>query len=171
MRLMRSAEKTVSRIVTAAGMGSIVLLGIMMMLTVVDVALRYLFHRPIYGGMELTEYLMVCVGTLGLAWCAKEGAHIRVDLVVSRLPQTAQKVLDVVNYILVVFVAGIIASQAFLRFMVVRRLGVASPMLDIPQYPFLIVVSISYLLLFLISIMFLIHSISSLIAKSKEEKK
>lgn len=166
MRLAHSAEKIISRIVTVAGMGSIVLLGIMMMLTVVDVTLRYLFARPIHGGMELTEYLMVCVGTLGLAWCALQGAHIKVDLIVSKFPQRAQKVIDSINYFLVIFIAGIIASQTFMRSAVVRQLGVASSMLDIPQYPFVLVASFSYLLLFLASIMLLIHAISSLISKA-----
>ncbi|MDH5364696.1 MAG: TRAP transporter small permease [Dehalococcoidia bacterium] len=165
MRLAYSAEKIVSRIVRLAGMGSIVLLGIMMMLTVVDVVLRYLFSRPIRGGMELTEYLMVCVGTLGLAWCALQLAHIKVDLVVSKFPQTAQKVIDSLNYLLVIAVSGLIASQTFMRSVVVRQLGVASAMLDVPQYPFVLVVSFSYFLLFLASIMLLIHSISKVVKK------
>lgn len=168
MRLARSAEKIVSRVVKASGMGSIVLLVMMMLLTVLDVTLRRLFAQPIRGSMELTEYLMVCVGTLGLAWCASQGAHIKVDLIVSKLPLKAQKVIDSFNYLLVIGVSGLIASQTFVRSGVVRNLGVASAMLDIPQYPFLLVVSFSYLLLFLTSIMLLIHAISSLIAKVGE---
>jgi TRAP-type C4-dicarboxylate transport system permease small subunit len=165
MRLAHSAEKIVSRIVKASGMASIVLLGVMMMLTVVDVTLRYLFDSPILGSMELTEYIMVCVGTLGLAWCALQGAHIKVDLIVGRLPQKAQKVLDSFNYILVIGVSLLITSQTFLRAGIVRRLGMASAMLDIPQYPFLLVVSFSYLLLFAAAIMLLIYAIASLISK------
>jgi len=150
-------------------MGSIVLLGIMMMLTVVDVFLRYLFNQPIKGSMELTEYLMVCVGTLGLAWCALQGAHIKVELIVSKLPQRAQKVIDSFNYILLIAVSGIIASQTFMRAETVRRLGVSSAMLEIPQHPFVLVVSFSYLLLFLTSIMLLIYAISSLISKGAKK--
>jgi TRAP-type C4-dicarboxylate transport system permease small subunit len=165
MRLARSVEKIVSRIVKTSGMASIVLLGVMMMLTVVDVTLRYLFDSPILGSMELTEYIMVCVGTLGLAWCALQGAHIKVDLIVSRLPTKAQNVLDSINYILVIGVSGLIVAQTFLRAGIVRRLGMASAMLDIPQYPFLLVVSFSYLLLLAAAIMLLIYAIASLIAK------
>jgi TRAP-type C4-dicarboxylate transport system permease small subunit len=138
---------------------------VMMMLTVVDVTLRYLFDSPILGSMELTEYIMVCVGTLGLAWCALQGAHIKVDLIVSRLPTKAQNVLDSINYILVIGVSGLIVAQTFLRAGIVRRLGMASAMLDIPQYPFLLVVSFSYLLLLAAAIMLLIYAIASLIAK------
>ncbi len=169
MRLVYSVEKIVSRVVKVVGIGAMLLLGVMMLLTVADVTLRYLFAKPIYGGMELTEYLMVCVGTLGLAWCALQGAHIKVDLIVSRLPPTAQKVTDIINYLVVIGVCGVIASQAFLRAKVVQNLGVDSPVLDIPQYPFVLVVSFSYLLLFLISIVLLIHSISSLMVKVQKK--
>jgi len=169
MRLGHSPERILNRIVTVAGMGSTVLLGIMMMLTVVDVVLRYVFSRPIQGSMELTEYLMVCVGTLGLAWCALQGAHIKVDLIVNRFPQRFQKVIDSFNYLLLIGVAGIIASQTFMRANTVRELGVASAMLEVPQYPFVLVTSFSYLLLFLASIMLLVHAISSLISKAVEK--
>lgn len=166
MQLAHSAEKAVSRIVKAFGMASVVLLAVMMMLTVVDVTLRYLFDSPIIGGMELTEYIMVCVGTLGLAWCALQGAHIKVELIVSRFPPRLQKVMDSFNYILLIAVSGLIASQTFVRAGTVRELGVASAMLDVPQYPFVLVSSFSYLLLFLTSIMLIIHAISSLVSKA-----
>lgn len=150
-------------------MGSTMLLGIMMMLTVVDVVLRYVFDRPLMGSMELTEYLMVCVGTLGLAWCALEGAHIKVELIVSKFPQRLQKFVDSFNYILLMGVSGLIASQTFMRAGTVRKLGVASAMLDVPQYPFVLVSSFSYLLLFLTSIMLLIHTILSLVSRAVEK--
>jgi len=150
-------------------MGSTVLLVIMMLLTVADVILRYFLDSPIHGSMELTEFLMVCVGTLGLAWCALQGGHIKVDLIVSRFPQRAQKFIDSFNYLLVIAISGIIASQTFMRAGTVRQLGVASAMLDIPQYPFLLLVSFSYLLLFLTSITLLIHAISSMISKAVKE--
>ncbi len=169
MQLRNSTERIFKRIITVAGMGSTALLGIMMMLTVADVVLRYVFNRPLMGSMELTEYLMVCVGTLGLAWCALEGAHIKVEIIVSKFPQRLQKFVDSFNYILLVGVSGLIASQTFMRAGTVRKLGVASAMLDVPQYPFVLVSSFSYLLLFLTSIMLLIHTILSLVSRAVEK--
>ena len=169
MRLGHSAEKIVTWIVTAAGIGSTVLLIVMMMLTVTDVLLRYVFDQPIKGSMELTEYIMVCVGTLGLAWCALQGAHIKVELIVSKFSQRTQKYIDSFNYILLIGVSGIIAWQTFVRAGTVQRLGVSSAMLEVPQQPFVLVVSFSYLLLFLTSIMLLIYAISSLISKGAKK--
>lgn len=169
MRLGHSAEKIVTRIVATAGMASTVLLVVMMMLTVADVFLRYVLDQPIKGSMELTEYLMVCVGTLGLAWCALQGAHIKVELIVSKFPQRVQKYIDCFNYLLLIAVSGVIASQTFVRAGTVRELGVDSAMLEIPQYPFVLLVSFSYLLLFLTSIMLMIYSVSYLISKGAKK--
>jgi len=169
MSLGPSTERILKRIVTWAGMASTTLLGVMMMLTVADVVLRYIFNRPIMGSMELTEYLMVCVGTLGLAWCALEGAHIKVELIVSRFPQRLQKFVDSFNYVLLIGVSGVIASQTFVRARTVRRLHVASAMLDVPQHPFVLVTTFSYLLLFLTAIMLLVHAILSLVSRTVQK--
>ncbi len=169
MSLGPSTERILKRIVTWAGMASTTLLGVMMMLTVADVVLRYIFNRPIMGSMELTEYLMVCVGTLGLAWCALEGAHIKVELIVSRFPQRLQKFVDSFNYVLLIGVSGVIASQTFVRAGTVRRLHVASAMLDVPQHPFVLVTTFSYLLLFLTAIMLLVHAILSLVSRTVQK--
>ena len=169
MRLGHSAEKIVTRIANTAGMASTVLLVVMMMLTVADVFLRYVLDSPIKGSMELTEYIMVCVGTLGLAWCALQGAHIKVDLIVSKFSQRAQKYVNSFNYVLLMGVAGLITWQTFVRAGTVQRLGVDSAMLEIPQYPFVLVVSFSYFLLFVTSIMLLIYAISSLISRGAKK--
>lgn len=169
MRLGRSAEKIIARIVRTAGMASTVLLVIMMMLTVVDVILRHFFDSPIHGSMELTEYLMVCVGTLGLAWCALEGGHIKVDLIVSRLSQRKQNFINSFNYVLLTGVSGLIAWRTIVRAGTLQDLGVASAMLDIPRWPFVLVVSFSYLLLFVTAIVLLIYAISALMSKAVKE--
>ena len=63
---------------------------IMMVLTTADVILRYLFNWPMPGSWELTEYLMAIAVSLTLAYCALERGHIKVDIVLSLLPQRAQ---------------------------------------------------------------------------------
>jgi TRAP-type C4-dicarboxylate transport system permease small subunit len=151
-------------------MTSTVLLIVMMMLTVADVFLRYVLDSPIKGSMELTEYIMVCVGTLGLAWCALQGAHIKVDLIVGRLSQKAQNYIDSFNYVLLMGISGLIAWQTFMRAGTLRRLGVDSAMLEIPRFPFVLVVSFSYLLLFITAIVLFVYAISSVISTSRGAK-
>ena len=58
-----------------------VLFGIML-LTTFDVAGRYLFHAPILGVFEVTEFMLVCVVFLSLAYTQSLKGHIEVDILV-----------------------------------------------------------------------------------------
>ncbi len=57
-----------------------VLLAAIVLLTVVDVALRYLANAPITGGLEMTELAMVALIMLALPYCSATGGHVRVDV-------------------------------------------------------------------------------------------
>ncbi len=108
----------------------------MMMLTVTDVCLRYFFNRPIMASKEITEYMMVIVGFLGLAWCAVKGMHIKVNILVGTFSEKAQSVIDAVNHIIVIGLCALIASQSFKESLIVKELGRGSDITGIPNYPF-----------------------------------
>ncbi|WP_227286114.1 TRAP transporter small permease [Boseongicola sp. H5] len=46
---------------------------------------RKIFNAPVPGYVDWTEQLMALFAFLGLAYCQREGGHIRMDIVVSRL--------------------------------------------------------------------------------------
>lgn len=55
---------------------------LLMLLTTVDAACRYLFNSPITGAYEITtNYLMVAAVFLGLSYGYRNGAYIRVTFV------------------------------------------------------------------------------------------
>ena len=137
----------------------------MMMLTVTDVTLRYVFNRPIMASQEITEYLMVVVGFLGLAWCGFKGMHIKVDLVVGRLSPRIQSISDTVNNFLVIGLSIYIAVQAFSQSFSARDLGLGSDITGIPVFPFYLVISFAYILLFLVMIPFIIKSVRKALNK------
>ncbi|MEM0488192.1 MAG: TRAP transporter small permease [Candidatus Bathyarchaeia archaeon] len=83
---------------------------IMLMLTVCDVFLRYFFARPIVGGTEITEMLMLCFG-LGWAYCTIQDIHVRADFFVARMPTTVRRVLSVANYVMGAFMAGLLSIR------------------------------------------------------------
>ena len=101
-------ERTIKRISRAFGMVAVIILVAMMLLTVAEVFLRYVFNHPIIGCTEYIEYLMVFVGFLGLAWCASKGLHVKVDLLVSRFPERAQGFIDTINALFVIAVCVVL---------------------------------------------------------------
>ena len=83
---MRKSEKFIYWVSEkTAILGTIVLI-ILMAMIVIDVFSRNIFNYTIVGAVELTEMMMPCIGFLGIAWCALQGGHVVVDILISALP-------------------------------------------------------------------------------------
>jgi TRAP-type C4-dicarboxylate transport system permease small subunit len=59
-----------------------------------EVLLRYFNFRPLAWVTEVTEYLLLYITFLGAPWVLKEDGHVRVDIVLARLPWKTQKAFD-----------------------------------------------------------------------------
>ena len=83
-----------SDLALAAVAGS--LLFAMMMLTFVDVVLRYFFNAPIKGGFEVTEMMMAVLIFAGLPLVSRKNEHVTIDAFDRFLPARVRRVLYVV---------------------------------------------------------------------------
>ena len=119
----------------------------MMLLTVSDVSLRYFFNRPIIGVTELTELFMVCVGFLGLAWCATKGGHLKVGLVMSRFSARVQAIVNSITLLASLCLCVFITWRSFLESMTSLRLGSTSSLLEVPDYPFYFMLTLGFTML------------------------
>ena len=59
--------------------GGWVIIGLMLY-TVADVILRYIFNQPFSGSIEVTEFAMSAIVFLGIAYCGWTGGHVAVDI-------------------------------------------------------------------------------------------
>ena len=108
----------------------------LMMLTVSDVFMRYVFNDPITGTAEMAIYIMVCL-VCGMGLCALRGEHIVVDLVMSHFPPRVQKITDIITLFLSLGIVIIIVWQGFLNSLWEKQFDyVASTMFPVPTYPF-----------------------------------
>ena len=138
--------------------GALVASAVLMMLTVADVFLRYVFNRPILGTYEMTEYVMVCL-LLGMAPCALQGRHVRIDFVVKIFPKLVQKYLDIIFYVAGLGIVAIFAWGGFTQSLSLLSVDARSSMLKIPDFPFYTIVVFSYVMLFLAIVVILIRKI------------
>ncbi|WP_172327436.1 TRAP transporter small permease subunit [Mangrovicoccus sp. HB161399] len=76
---------------TAAG----VLIFAVMLLVVANVAMRYLFNRPVTGTLELTESALPLIIFMSLALTQMHGGHIKVVLLTRRLPERLARAANV----------------------------------------------------------------------------
>lgn len=74
---------------------------IMMLLTAADVIIRRLFHSPLIGVYEFTEYyLMIVTVFLSMSYVMKMKGHVSLDLLVRKFPPKWSMYLNLLNYTL-----------------------------------------------------------------------
>ena len=138
------------------------MLGILMVLTVANVILRDIFNNPIRGTPELSEFIMVLVVFLALAWCAVTRKHVKVELITGRLPLKVQRILTGFTLFLTLGIFVTITWRSFLESMVVYD---TTSLLRLPHTPFFWIMTFG-LALFSLSVAVLF--IENIIGERKE---
>ena len=108
----------------------------MMLLSVTDVVLR-IFGKPVPGTYELVGFLGTIVVSFALAFTSMEKGHIAVELLVQRLPQRAQLAIESFANFIGALLFGVIAYQAVLYALDLKKSGEVSSTLQMPAYPFI----------------------------------
>jgi TRAP-type C4-dicarboxylate transport system permease small subunit len=132
--------------VVAACAVAVVALAGLVLVTVVDVAGRYLFNKPLFGAVEISEFLLVFVGFGGLAYAEQRRAHITVDFFITALPQRVQAWLDSMASLLGAVFWVIVAWRAIDHAVKIREAAEVSINLAIVTWPFYLAVAIGSIL-------------------------
>lgn len=115
------------------GLASIV---VIMLVTTVDVVLRYFFNSPLRGAFEISELIMVVVVFFGLGYTQSVKAHVRVDILVSHLSIKSQLLVDLLNTALSLSFFGLVVWRSLLHAAYVWQSGEYTDLLQIPMAPF-----------------------------------
>ena len=67
---------------------------IIMIIVTSDVIGRYLFNHPFGGVLEATEQLNVFLVYLGWAYCERTGRHVKMTILITRLPPLFGQIMD-----------------------------------------------------------------------------
>ncbi len=102
--------RTLSRLIVglASASGAIAALTVLAMCLLITgaVFVRYVFDFDVVWAPEIVGYLMVALVFLALGDAMLAGSHIRIDLLVSRLPQRLRDILELLTLTLSTGVAG-----------------------------------------------------------------
>src|SRR5262249_56391702 len=100
--------------------------------TVVDVAGRYLFNRPLPGSLELSELLMVFLVFGAFAVTELRGGHVDIDVVVLRLPPRLRALSESLAAVLSMGFWGAVAWRTAVHAANVGAAGETTPNLGVP---------------------------------------
>lgn len=132
-------RKVIQRVTLYLSYGGMFLLIPMMLITSGEVVGRAVWSRPIPGSMELSSYMLAVFILLGIAYTQQAKGHIRVTMLVSRLPERAGLILDVLTTMMSLFIIAVMAWQGLVVGLEERTV---SDMLRIPQFPFKLLVAV-----------------------------
>jgi TRAP-type C4-dicarboxylate transport system permease small subunit len=145
-------------LVYIAGIG----LFVMMMVTVCDVAGRYVFNRPITGAYELVGFMLALAGPLAMGYSQIKKGHIRVDFLFRRFSRRVQWILTSTAYLIGTAVFSLITWRLVIlvQYYLSLKRGSATDTLGMPYFPFVIITAIGCGILALVLIYDLVHSIA-----------
>ncbi|MFH1934410.1 MAG: TRAP transporter small permease [Pseudomonadota bacterium] len=119
----------------------------------VDVVMRYFFNNPTGWVLQFSEYILLYIPFLAAAYVLKEESHIKIDIVLNRLSEKAQALMNMVTSILGFFVLVVLTYYgALITFDYYQRKVPTIEYLKIPECLVIIVIPIGC---FLFSIQFI----------------
>jgi TRAP-type C4-dicarboxylate transport system permease small subunit len=133
--VLTSIENMLSRINVVIVAACSVLLFLFMLMEVSDVTGRYVFSWPVPGTREIGELVLAWVVFMGWAAVLANKQHIRVLLLVERLPLRVQAWLELLALFIGLVMIGSIAYYSFdlaLQSYVTKEVGFTY---DIPRWP------------------------------------
>ena len=81
---------------------------VLMLFAVVQVVGRKIFNAPIFGYIDWVEQIMVLFAFIGVAYCQREGGHVRMELIISGFRRRLLWLVEVVGVIIGLFIIGVI---------------------------------------------------------------
>ena len=97
-------DKWIDRIINGMAVIAGLLLMFMMFSICYEVVLRYFLFSPLTWVTEISEYILLYATFLGAPWVLKRGAHVKVDIVLTRLGNKSQKIVNLATSLICIAV-------------------------------------------------------------------
>lgn len=162
--MIRKWEKGIALVGNLALFASMALLVAVMFFTTADVTGRSLGH-PIPGSYQISELVLVLIVCLAWPYTTGIKGHVRVEMLLSKLPPRIQEGIGFLTHLITLGLFGLIAWQGVEMVRMSIRMNDLVSIIDIPLYPFQIVVPLGALLVCPV----LVVQIVQLVAGRKKE--
>ncbi|MEJ2136263.1 MAG: TRAP transporter small permease [Desulfofustis sp.] len=107
---------------------------VILLITILQVILRYVFNESIIGGNELMEGLFIYTTAIGAAVAVRRRQHINISYIVQQLPKFLQRLDDVLVHVMIAFLNGVMISYS-IRW--ISKVGSnESPVMRVPEWIF-----------------------------------
>ena len=154
-KFAQGLEKVLSPVIPViGGIGSILIL-FAMFLTVADVIGRRFLNQPVPGSYEISAMTLVIVVFSTVTYCQLLKGHVSIDILVSRLDQKKQDIINIFVYVIFLIIIGILTWQLYIYAVETFFKNEVSGTILLPVYPFVFIAAIGCTLLALVVLMHL----------------
>jgi len=120
-----------------------VVIFLIVMISTVNILGRWLFSMPVNGYIDWIEQFMAFFAFLGIAYTQREGGHIRMDMLVSKLKGRFFYVTELFTTTIILFLTLVLIYGSSLHFLRAYNLGDTSLDIDLPTWPAKLVVPVA----------------------------
>jgi TRAP-type C4-dicarboxylate transport system permease small subunit len=128
---------------------------------------RYIFNTPVMGQSEIVSSVQLCAVAIGGWYVQSRHGHIVIGMIVDKLPQKRQDLIDLCTYSVCLVFFVICAWQTFVAAGTYYESGRWMMTTHIPYWPLYAVLGVGWVLIAFVTVLNLIVYASSL--RKKEE--
>lgn len=121
----------------------------LMFLGIAQVLGRRLFNAPISGYIDFVELSMATFAFLGVAYCQRQGGHVRMEMVLKFARGRWQWALEVFGTLVALGIIAVLIWYGFTHFLRAWSLGDSTIDAELPVWPSKLLVPIAFALLWL----------------------
>jgi TRAP-type C4-dicarboxylate transport system permease small subunit len=150
-------EKAVTGFSSWFNMVASAALVVMMVLTCVDVFMRYLFNHPITGTYDLVGLLGAILASFGMPYTMLKKGHVAVEILIQSLSRGKQLIVETFTHLLGISLFLVLVWQAIGLSRDMRAAGEVTPTLLLPFYPIVYCMAVCFFGLCLAILVNLLH--------------
>ena len=139
---------------------SCIAITVLMLFTVFNVIMRYIFGRPNSGVAEWSQILLI-ISMAGMGFAVADGRTTRVGLLVDRFPKVANIVFEIVTGVIGIAFYAITGWRLIVAIESSRRFREAYFFIGFPRWPAYLALGIAFLSAAVGSIVFIHKSVTS----------
>jgi TRAP-type C4-dicarboxylate transport system permease small subunit len=142
-----SFDSSVGKVSSGFKLVSSVALLAIMILTCLDITLRYFFSKPIPGAYDAVSLLGAVLVIFSMPYTMLQKGHVAVEILLQNLSRHAQLVIETLTHLLGIALFLVLAWQSVVAALHMRTVGEVTPTLLIPFYPILLGMAVSFFIL------------------------
>jgi TRAP-type C4-dicarboxylate transport system permease small subunit len=95
--VLRRVSRALDALIVACAVLAVAILVALVASVAFEVLMRYFFNQPTRWVVEFSEYALLWVAFLAGPWVLREEGHVKVELVVEKLPPRARRIVHVLT--------------------------------------------------------------------------